>query len=560
MRKWSGVWLGLWLWHAQVGAVCPVWPPARADEEIARLRQQIARWNEDYWRQGVSTVEDEVYDRLSARLAQWQRCFGHAESDLAAPPVSGAARHPVAHTGVRKLADKRALQAWMQGRSDLWVQPKVDGVAVTLVYREGRLAQAISRGNGLQGEEWTHKVRRIPAVPQRTTGALANAVLQGELFWRLAGHIQRQQGGVNARSKAAGVMMRHENPGTLDALDVFIWGWPDGPATQTARLELLAAAGFSHIREYTRPVKSAEEVAKARERWWRSELPFATDGVVIRSGREPASRYWLPGQGEWLAAWKYPPVAQVAEVAGIHFTVGKSGKIAVVASLEPVMVDDKRVRRVNVGSVRRWEEWDIAPGDQIQVSLAGQGIPRIDNVVWRGTERTKPEPPPDRFTPLTCYFASPACQEQFISRLVWLSSKSVLGLEGIGEAGWRALHQTHHLEHIFAWLTLSEEQLRSIPGFAGEKSARLWHQFNLARRQPFTRWLMAMGIPLTQAALNASGSGGWQQLQAMNEQEWLRLPATGPRRVRQIAEWLNNPQIQALSRWLAAQRIAGFVP
>ncbi|MCO1633589.1 ATP-dependent DNA ligase, partial [Escherichia coli] len=143
----------------------------------------------------------------------------------------------------------------------------------------------------------------------------------------------------------------------------------------------------------------------------------------------------------WLVAWKYQPVAQVAEVKAIQFAVGKSGKISVVASLAPVMLDDKKVQRVNIGSVRRWEEWDIAPGDQILVSLAGQGIPRIDDVVWRGAERTKPTPPENRFNSLTCYFASDVCQEQFISRLVWLGSKQVLGLDGIGEAGWRALHQ-----------------------------------------------------------------------------------------------------------------------
>ncbi|MBA1848169.1 ATP-dependent DNA ligase, partial [Escherichia coli] len=89
----------------------------------------------------------------------------------------------------------------------------------------------------------------------------------------------------------------------------------------------------------------------------------------------------LPGQAEWLVAWKYQPVAQVAEVKAIQFAVGKSGKISVVASLAPVMLDDKKIQRVNIGSVRRWQEWDIAPGDQILVSLAGQGIPRIDDVV-----------------------------------------------------------------------------------------------------------------------------------------------------------------------------------
>ncbi|MCF3826624.1 ATP-dependent DNA ligase, partial [Salmonella enterica subsp. enterica serovar Weltevreden] len=89
----------------------------------------------------------------------------------------------------------------------------------------------------------------------------------------------------------------------------------------------------------------------------------------------------------------------------------------VVASLVPVILDDKRVQRVNIGSVKRWEAWDIAPGDQIQVSLAGQGIPRLDEVVWRSRERSKPVPPDIHFNSLTCFYASATCQEQFISRL-----------------------------------------------------------------------------------------------------------------------------------------------
>ena len=356
------------------------------------------------------------------------------------PPLNGAVMHPVAHTGVRKMVDKNALSLWMRERSDLWVQPKVDGVAVTLVYRDGKLNKAISRGNGLKGEDWTQKVSLISAVPQTVSGPLANSTLQGEIFLQREGHIQQQMGGINARAKVAGLMMRQDDSDTLNSLGVFVWAWPDGPQLMSDRLKELATAGFTLTQTYTRAVKNADEVARVRNEWWKAELPFVTDGVVVRAAKEPESRHWLPGQAEWLVAWKYQPVAQVAEVKAIQFAVGKSGKISVVASLAPVMLDDKKVQRVNIGSVRRWQEWDIAPGDQILVSLAGQGIPRIDDVVWRGAERTKPTPPENRFNSLTCYFASDVCQEQFISRLVWLGSKQVLGLDGIGEAGWRALH------------------------------------------------------------------------------------------------------------------------
>ncbi|EKR5649463.1 NAD-dependent DNA ligase LigB [Escherichia coli] len=560
MKVWMAILISILCWQSSVWAVCPAWSPARAQEEISRLQQQIKQWDDDYWKEGKSEVEDGVYDQLSARLMQWQRCFGSEPRDVMMPPLNGAVMHPVAHTGVRKMVDKNALSLWMRERSDLWVQPKVDGVAVTLVYRDGKLNKAISRGNGLKGEDWTQKVSLISAVPQTVSGPLANSTLQGEIFLQREGHIQQQMGGINARAKVAGLMMRQDDSDTLNSLGVFVWAWPDGPQLMTDRLKELATAGFTLTQRYTRAVKNADEVARVRNEWWKAKLPFVTDGVVVRGAKEPESRHWLPGQAEWLVAWKYQPVAQVAEVKAIQFAVGKSGKISVVASLAPVMLDDKKVQRVNIGSVRRWQEWDIAPGDQILVSLAGQGIPRIDDVVWRGAERTKPTPPENRFNSLTCYFASDVCQEQFISRLVWLGSKQVLGLDGIGEAGWRALHQTHRFEHIFSWLLLTPEQLQNTPGIAKSKSAQLWHQFNLARKQPFTRWVMAMGIPLTRAALNASDERSWSQLLFSTEQFWQQLPGTGSGRARQVIEWKENAQIKKLGSWLAAQQITGFEP
>ncbi|AVL08613.1 NAD-dependent DNA ligase LigB [Escherichia coli] len=560
MKVWMAILISILCWQSSVWAVCPAWSPARAQEEISRLQQQIKQWDDDYWKEGKSEVEDGVYDQLSARLTQWQRCFGSEPRDVMMPPLNGAVMHPVAHTGVRKMVDKNALSLWMRERSDLWVQPKVDGVAVTLVYRDGKLNKAISRGNGLKGEDWTQKVSLISAVPQTVSGPLANSTLQGEIFLQREGHIQQQMGGINARAKVAGLMMRQDDSDTLNSLGVFVWAWPDGPQLMTDRLKELATAGFTLTQRYTRAVKNADEVARVRNEWWKAKLPFVTDGVVVRGAKEPESRHWLPGQAEWLVAWKYQPVAQVAEVKAIQFAVGKSSKISVVASLAPVMLDDKKVQRVNIGSVRRWQEWDIAPGDQILVSLAGQGIPRIDDVVWRGAERTKPTPPENRFNSLTCYFASDVCQEQFISRLVWLGSKQVLGLDGIGEAGWRALHQTHRFEHIFSWLLLTPEQLQNTPGIAKSKSAQLWHQFNLARKQPFTRWVMAMGIPLTRAALNASDERSWSQLLFSTEQFWQQLPGTGSGRARQVIEWKENAQIKKLGSWLAAQQITGFEP
>lgn len=360
------------------------------------------------------------------------------------------------------------------------------------------------------------------------------------------------------RAKVVGAMMRHNDSALLRQLGVFIWAWPDGPKEMQVSLDALSKAGFTLTARYTLPAASVNAVEAQRSAWHTTALPFATDGIVVRSADEPAGDGWLPGEGRWVVAWKYTPVAQVAEVRGIQFGVGRTGKVSVVAELDPVKLDDKQVRRVSLGSVTRWQRLDIVPGDQVLISLAGQGIPRFDRVVWRGANRKKPEPPALQYHSLTCFYASPACMEQFFARLTWLSSKQGLGIEGLGEAGWRTLHQTHRFEHIFSWLTLTQAQLQSTPGFSAGRGLSLWHRFNIVRKQPFIRWVTAMGIPLTKATLNAVGAASWQALNQRSAADWQALPGTGEEKAQQVVNWLHAPPVDRLARWLAEQHINGF--
>lgn len=133
------------------------------------------------------------------------------------------------------------MAAWSQR---CWVQPKVDGVAVTLVYRDGELAAAVSRGNGLKGENWLEKVRAIPSIPAVVKGAPATLILQGELFLMVNNHQQKLHGGINARARVAGALMKNRLSPVLQQIGLFVWAWPDGPQEMTQRLQQLAAMGF----------------------------------------------------------------------------------------------------------------------------------------------------------------------------------------------------------------------------------------------------------------------------------------------------------------------------
>lgn len=560
--KWITKLIGiLGLLSAMASAACPAWSSVQAQQEMAKLNEKLRKWDQAYYQQGVSEINDATYDGLRGQYNEWQRCFRPSEK-LQQPQLAtqGKALHPIAHTGVKKLPDSVAIAQWIKGKTDLWLQPKVDGVAVSLVYQQGNLAKLLSRGDGEKGQDWTEKAKMIPAIPQTLSGPLANSVLQGELFWQRENHIQKTMGGINARGKVAGAMMRQSNPDLLKELGIFIWAWPDGPADMNLKLDTLAQAGFPLTKNWSTPVSSAEKIAMLRESLFTTPLPFVTDGIVVREAKEPAGRYWLPGNAMWVIAWKFPPTQQIAEVKDIQFTVGRTGKVAVVLRLNPLQIDDKQVKRVNIGSVKRWQALDIALGDQVMVSLAGQGIPRVDEVVWRVNQRNKPQPPTDKMvTPLSCLFFEVWCREQFIARLAWISSPEVLNINGVSVRSWQRIQQDLNLKHIFSWLTITQEELSQISGISPARSAYLWQQFAQIRQQPFKQWLLAFGLPLPRSGFAMLPDSQWSQLIARDELDWQKLPGIGAGRAKKLVEFVNHPQIAALADFLAQQGIRGFI-
>src|SRR5690606_6657543 len=136
-----------------------------------------------------SLGSDDIYDQARLRLQRWQQCHPTAANEYR--PTGGAQPHPVAQTGLNKIHTADQARQWIQERrqQQLWIQPKVDGVAITLHYRDGRLQRAISRGDGVSGQDWTAHARRIAAIPQRWPSA-QQVVLQGEPYWRLEPHVQ----------------------------------------------------------------------------------------------------------------------------------------------------------------------------------------------------------------------------------------------------------------------------------------------------------------------------------------------------------------------------------
>ena len=535
---------------------CPDWPPARAQDEISARQKQIDLWDDSYHRQGQSMVADELYDQARAQLTTWQQCFKLGAPTDPLRTAGGSITHPIPHTGLAKLSDGAAVEEWLNGRSEVWVQPKVDGVAVSLVYQKGLLVQAISRGNGVQGKDWTLSARQIAGIPQQLAQP-RDLVVQGELYWHLDGHVQASAGSLNARGNVAGLMARKQL-GAEDAAGIgfFAWDWPEGPADLTERIAALDALGFASTAPFSHPIAEFAEVQRWREHWYRSPLPFASDGIILRQNQRPVADRWQAKAPYWIVAWKYPFAQALAEVRKVQFNIGRTGRITPVLDVSPIWLDDRQVKRVSVSSLPRWKALDIRPGDQVSISLAGLTIPRLDGVVLRSVERVPMEVPNAAdFHHLSCWQPTAGCASQFRARLTWLSGKQGLAMPHVGPGIWEKLLETGRLNNLLDWLTLDAPELANINGFGERSTARLLNSFNSARERPFAHWLKALGLPPTGQAVLADS---WQELAQRNTEQWQAEAGIGPGRAAQLSAFFRDPQVLALSETLRMAGIDGF--
>ncbi|MFC0268135.1 NAD-dependent DNA ligase LigB [Kushneria aurantia] len=526
---------------------CPAGNEADQRRALTLLERQLAVWERAYYEEGQRLVGDDVYDSARARAARWRDCLGEPSRAVsAAAPEGNSLPHPVAQSGLEKAADRAAVIDWLsaQGERPLWVQPKVDGVAVTLRYRHGELVAAISRGDGERGQDWTRTVAALPAVPRQLPEEVS-ITLQGELYRRLDAHVQRRDGGAGARAEVIGLMARDVLSDEAAArIGFFAWAWPDGPIEGRARLERLSALGFTATADYTRRVEDIDAVADWRQRWYGAALPFASDGIVIkradRAAGQPASAAAL--------AWKYPAVRALTRVEAIEVTVGRSGRLTPVAVLAPVMLDDREVSAASLGSIAHWRELDVRPGDEVIVALAGATIPQIEQVAVAAEPRTRLVlPDPERYHALSCLRPAPGCREQFVARLVWLGSDDGLDIAGLGEARWSALVDAGLVEGLLDWRELEIEQLTALPG-VGETRAANWRTaFDAAEQQPMARWLVALGLPpIPEAIRDEALKAPLAELVGRDSARWQRFDGIGEVRAEQLTAFFDNAEIRRL--------------
>lgn len=541
-------------------ADCPTWTAAQAEQEIRRLGQQISDWDRSYHSDAHSPIADELYDQAREQLQSWQACFTPTATPepagLALQSAAGSLALPFSQMGLKKLSES-ALKDWMRQRDDLWVQPKIDGVAVTLVYQQGQLTQALSRGDGLTGQDWLAHAQTIAAIPNALSTERAQITLQGELYLEQSGHIQAQGGGSHARTQVAGLLNRNQlSAAEGQRIGLFVWEWPDGPATMNERLTALHAWGFSHTRNYSQAVNNLAQVKHWREHWYRTALPFASDGIVIKQDQRHIAHPRSPYPPSSAVALKYPLQQILTAITDVTFNIGRSGRITPIAHLKAVTLDDKIIRKVSLGSLQRLRSLNLSPGDHVAIALSGHAIPQLKTVVWRSPQRHSIEPPSaEQYHALSCWQASPECQQQFLARLTWLSNKKTLNMPGIGAQTWQALIDAQQIRQLTDWLALSVEDLVQLPNFAQKRSAHVAHAFSQAKRKPFKVWLKALGLP---PSIPIKTTDNWQTLAALSAQEWQQQRFLSRSQAQRAQAFFQSQHLYAVALNLHQHEIDGF--
>ena len=506
---------------AYAAATCPDWTTEQAQLNIQQLQQRLIQLETSYQQQSRSLISDEIYDQLVLRQQHWQSCFQHlfiddmAQQNQLIAPINNHTQHPYPQAGLNKL-NRQQLKLWIKDKGALWIQPKVDGVAVTLIYQQGQLTQILSRGDGKYGTSWLHHSAVLTAIPQQLTAAVSLTV-QGELYWRVDNFIQAQQNNSQARHQVAALLNRSQLTAAEGAkVGLFVWEIPSAEESLAQGYQQLDALGFSIDHSLTQPVHNLQEIADWRQHWYQSPLPFASDGVVIKQERRQITQFgnYPPN---WAVAWKYPYQQALATIKQIEFNIGRSGKITPILILHPIQLDGKTIRRVSFASLTKLKQLQLKADDQIAIQLSGHSIPQFVEVVWQApTGSVINLPNPQDFNRLSCWQDSPQCRSQLLARLMWTGKSPNFALHGFGKATWQQLLNTNSIQHWADWLQLTPSDFINA-GFSKMQAQQLHQALQAPWQATPKAWLQALSAPYANQLPNALT---WQEVELNRAEDW----------------------------------------
>ena len=513
-----------------------------AEERIKFLRSELARHNEAYFTNDAPVIPDGDYDALKRELIKLEEANPALKSAASPSENVGAkpaeAFSPVTHAepmlSLDNVFDVNELAAWAQRAAkgldldvadlDYAVEPKIDGLAMSITYLNGELVRAATRGDGRVGEDVTENVRTIKNVPKVLSGLVPGRVeIRGEVFLAKAdfAELNERQRAIegkefaNPRNAAAGSLRQKDSAITAQRpLSFLAYQLVDLDANFSFTkyddtLRQLSEWGFLTAKETV--VEHGAQAMSERSNWFethRHDLDYEIDGVVIKIN-DLAQRDALGFTSRaprWAIARKLPPEERTTRLLAIEVSIGRTGRATPYAVLEPVVVAGSTVSMATLHNEDQVAAKDVRPGDLVIVRKAGDVIPEVVGAVSEvGVKRAKPW----KF-PKACpecggalerigeesdtYCTNPACPAQQLQQIVHFASRGAMDIEGLGEQRVSQFLEAGLISDVADIFTMNPAELAALEGL-GELSANaLIGAITAAKEMPLSRVLVGLGI------------------------------------------------------------------
>ncbi|MCR5408906.1 MAG: NAD-dependent DNA ligase LigA [Bacteroidales bacterium] len=561
----------------------------QAQRRIEELKAVLRENSRLYYVENAPVMSDFEYDTLMHELETLETEYPeYATPDSPARRVgsdleSGFRKYPhkypmlsLANTysleEVEEFADRVAKS--IEDGFTYSCELKFDGTAICLTYRNGVLFRALTRGDGIQGDDVTANARRIGNIPVRLKGEgwPAEFEIRGEVlmpyesFERLnhEKELQEEQPFANPRNAASG-SLKLQDPEEVSRRGLFctLYHIPAGQVdypTHNSALEAAASWGLP-VSEHRRICRNISEIEQFISYWdtERKNLPYATDGIVIKVNElDIQTRLGYTAKSpRWAVAYKYKAEQALTPILSIDYQVGRTGAVTPVANLEPVFISGTMVRRATLVNEDQIRALDIHEGDWVYVEKGGEIIPKIT-----GVEESKRQPGalppvfpkvcPDCGTPLVReegeakWFCpnSTGCPTQIKGRLEHFVSRKAMNIL-CGEATIEQLFSLGLLNKPSDFYSLRKDQLFRLEGWKDRSAERFLDSVNSSKGVPFERVLFAIGIRFvgeTTARDIARHFGSMEAIQNATEEELLAVPEVGDVIAKSVFEYFRNPE------------------
>ena len=550
--------------------------PDNVRSEVDNLREQIRHHNRLYYTEDRVEISDGEYDALMRRLTELEsRWPGLASEDsptlrVGSKPLS---RFPSILWDPPMLSldnvfsaeefskfDRRVRHELNLDKDPVYsVEPKLDGLAVAVIYENGILQRAGTRGDGSVGEDITPNVRTLRSIPLKLgSGFPADLVVRGEVIFRKKDfekmNRERESTGqdsfINPRNAASGSLRQLDSRITASRpLSFIAYGtarWPEGIASQSSLFDYLEGLGIP-VNPHNIVCRGVDEVESAYHRLEqkRNKLPWEIDGVVIKLNEASlqAEMGTLSRFPRWAAAWKFRAEEAVTRLIDIEIQVGRTGKLTPVAKLEPVFVGGVTVSGATLHNEDELRRKDVRIGDMVIVRRAGDVIPEVVRSLGRSdTERGKlfefPRNCPVCGGPIAreedasahrCM--NPSCPARLRESLFHWGARDALDIEGLGSKLAEQLTERNMVNDVADLYSLTRLQLVSLDRM-GEKSAdNLLYELERSLRTNLQKFIAGLGIPGVGRAVSGLLSDRYADLNELMDapvDEFLATPGIGP--------------------------------